>query len=74
MPWNRDRTISRKRCSVSSGSRGVVQGISKGPGKADALVERMDGEQPGVAGELTRRRLDDERRAEKVEDLRPGGC
>jgi hypothetical protein len=37
------------------------------------LVELAGGEQPGVAGELARRRLDDERRAEEVQDLGPGG-
>src|SRR5262249_26475014 len=37
------------------------------------LVELADGQQPGVTGELARRRLDDERRAEEVQDLGPGG-
>ena len=52
---------------------GVIEGLGKGLGQADALVELADGQQPGVAGELARRRLDDDRQAEKVEDLRPGG-
>jgi hypothetical protein len=50
----------------------VVQGVREGPGEPDAIVERADGEQPGVAGELPRRRLDDRRRAEEVQDLWPG--
>jgi hypothetical protein len=50
---------------------GVVERIGEGPGQADLLVELADGEQPGVAGELTRRWLDDERCAEEVEDLGP---
>jgi hypothetical protein len=53
------------------GVAGVVEGVGEGPGPADALVELTDGEQPGVAGELARRRLDEERRAEEVEDLCP---
>jgi hypothetical protein len=52
---------------------GVVEGFGKGPRQADALVESADGEQPGVAGESARRRLDDELRAEEVKDLGPGG-
>jgi hypothetical protein len=44
----------------------VIEGFGKGPSQADALVELADGEQPGIAGELTGRRLDDERRAEEV--------
>ena len=39
----------------------VVQGVGEGPGQADTLVERADGEQSGVAGELAWRRLDDKR-------------
>ena len=72
MPKTRERSISRKLCSVRSG-RGVVQGSSKCLCEADALVELADGEQPGVTGQLARGRLDDERRAEKVQDLWPGG-
>ena len=52
---------------------GVVEGFGEGSRQPDALVELADGEQAGVAGELTRRRLDDERRAEEVQDLGPGG-
>jgi Domain of unknown function (DUF4915) len=37
------------------------------------LVEPATGEQPGVAGEPTPRPLDDERRAEEVQDLGPWG-
>jgi hypothetical protein len=40
-------------------------------GQADALVEVADGQQPGIAGQLARRRLDDQRRAEEVQDLVP---
>jgi hypothetical protein len=36
------------------GVTGVVQGSSKCLREPDALVELADGEQPGVAGELTR--------------------
>jgi hypothetical protein len=53
------------------GVAGVVAGVGEGLGEAPALVGRADGEQPGVARELARRWLDDERRAEKVQDLRP---
>jgi hypothetical protein len=52
---------------------GVVQGVGEGPGESDALVELPDGKESGVAGELPRRGLDDERLAEEAEDLRPGG-
>ena len=51
---------------------GVVEGLGEGPGKADALVELADGEQPGVAGELAWGRLDYDRRAEEIEALLPG--
>jgi hypothetical protein len=44
---------------------GAVQGVAEGPGEPDAVIELADRQQPGVAGELARRRLDDERRAEK---------
>jgi hypothetical protein len=56
------------------GVAGIVEGLSKRPGQADALVELADGQQHGVAGEPTLRRLDDERRTEEVQDLWPGGC
>ena len=55
------------------GVAGIIEGRGEGPGEPDALVELADGEQPGVAGELAGRRLDDERRGEEVQDLRPGG-
>jgi hypothetical protein len=50
----------------------VVQGVGDGPGQADTLVERADGEQAGVPGERAWRRLDDKRGDEKVVDLWPG--
>ena len=53
------------------GVAGVVQGVGEGAGETDTFVELADGRQPGVAGALARRRRADERRAEKVEDLRP---
>jgi hypothetical protein len=37
------------------------------------LVERTDGKQSAIAGELAWRRLDHERRAEEVWALQPGG-
>src|SRR5262245_34241094 len=43
----------------------VVESVGNNPGEPDALVERADGLQPGIAGELAPRRLDDEWRAEK---------
>jgi hypothetical protein len=46
----------------------VVQSVCEVTGEPDAVVELANGEQP-VAGELARRRLDDEWRGEKVEDL-----
>src|SRR5262249_55346783 len=55
------------------GVAGVVEGGGEGPGEPNALVELADGQQPGVAGELARRRLNYDRRVEKVEALRPGG-
>src|SRR5262249_13509314 len=55
------------------GVAGVVQGVGEGPGKSDALVELADGEQPGITGELTGRGFDDDRRAEEIEVLWPGG-
>jgi hypothetical protein len=33
---------------------GVIERVGEGPGQANALVELADGEQPGVAGQLTR--------------------
>jgi hypothetical protein len=55
------------------GVPGVIEGLGKRPGQPEALVERVDGEQPGVAGELARRRLDEEGRAGEVEDFGSGG-
>src|SRR5262249_3368113 len=55
------------------GIAGVGQGVGEGPGEPDAVVELADGEQAGIAGELARRALDHEWRAEEVEDLGPGG-
>src|SRR5262245_28894763 len=55
------------------GIAGVVEGAGIGPCQPDALVELADGQQPGVAEESDRRWLNDERRAEEVQDLRPGG-
>jgi hypothetical protein len=54
------------------GVAGVAERIGEGPGQADLLGELADGEQPGVPGALARRRLDDQRGAEKVVDLWPG--
>src|SRR5262249_20115150 len=51
---------------------GVVEGVGESPGEPETLVERADGQQPG-SGELARRWLDHERRAEEVPDLWPGG-
>jgi hypothetical protein len=53
------------------GVPGVIECFGKGPGQSDALVELADGEQPRIAGQLTGRQLDDERRAEETEDLWP---
>jgi hypothetical protein len=52
-----------------AGGAGTVHGLGVGPPQPDAPAELADGEQPGVAGELARRRLDDEWRAEEVQDL-----
>src|SRR5262249_49188185 len=58
-------------CAV--GVAKAVEGSGEGLSKPDVLVELADGPQPGVAGELARRRLEDQRRAEKVQELGPGG-
>jgi hypothetical protein len=47
----------------------TVHALDGGAAEPDAPAELADGQQPGVAGELARRRLDDERRAEEVQDL-----
>src|SRR5262249_4858690 len=57
------------RCARSGRCGGVIAGFGKGPAPADALVERADGEQPGVAGQLARRRLENARRAKKTPGL-----
>jgi hypothetical protein len=49
----------------------VVECGGEGTSEPNVLVELADWEQPGVTGELTGRRLDDERRAEKTKDLLP---
>jgi hypothetical protein len=54
------------------GVPGIVESGGEGPGQANAVVELAEGEQPG-SGQLARRWLDDERRTEEVQDLRPGG-
>jgi hypothetical protein len=51
---------------------GVVERVREGPGEPDALIELADGQQPGIAGELARRRFEDKRGTEKVLDLWPG--
>jgi hypothetical protein len=63
--------LSRKFPSANCGPQaGVsIKGFGKRPGQTDAVVELADSQQPGVAGELTGRRFDDQRGAEKVEDL-----
>jgi hypothetical protein len=55
------------------GVAGGVEHVGQDSRESDALVELAKGEQPGVAGELARRRLDDQGRAEKIENLWPGG-
>jgi hypothetical protein len=52
---------------------GVVEGVGEVPGEPDVFVKLPDGKEPGAAGESARRRLQGERAAEGVEDLRPGG-
>jgi hypothetical protein len=37
---------------------GVIEGLGKSPGQADARIELADGKQSGIAGELAGRRLD----------------
>ena len=46
------------------GAAGVIECLSGGSGEPDAQVELAGRQQPGVAGELARPRLDDERGAE----------
>jgi hypothetical protein len=56
-----------------AGGAGTVHGLGEGAGEPDALVELAGGERSGVAGELAGRALYDERRAEEIQDLGPGG-
>jgi hypothetical protein len=53
---------------------GVVEGFGEGWRQPGAFAELADREQPGVAGLLAGRRLDDERGAEEVKDLWPAGA
>jgi len=78
LAWNDENTlrlcpVSRCLPSRKVGAAGVVERLSEGPGEPDALVELAEGQQSGVAGELGRRRLTDQRRAEGVRDLSSGG-
>jgi hypothetical protein len=57
-----------------AGGAGTVHGLGVGPPQPDAFVELPDGEQPGVSGQLARRRLKDRRRLEEIEDWRPNTC
>jgi hypothetical protein len=50
----------------------LVAGAAVSSGGTDVLVELADGEQTGITGQLTRRRLDDEWCPEEVQDLWPG--
>jgi hypothetical protein len=68
------------RASVSPGATGGSRagafrraGVGERAGEPDPLVELADGEQAGVAGGLALRGLDRQRRADKFQDLRPGG-
>jgi len=56
------------------GASGVVERLIEGPGEPDALVELAVRQQPGIAEELARPGLDDERSVEGIQDLWPGGC
>jgi hypothetical protein len=47
------------------GIAGFAQGVREGTGEPGTVVEWVDGEQPGVAGEPTVRRPNDERSAKK---------
>src|SRR2546423_8229253 len=72
MPSTRARTISRKLARSVPG-RGGRRGRPRRPGEFDPFVERTDGQQPSVAGELAWRWRQDEWRAKAVQDLRPDG-
>ena len=54
------------------GVAGIIEGVGEGSAEFDVLVELADGQQPGVAGELALGRLDDQKRAEKIEGMWPG--
>ena len=47
----------------------AVEGVGANSAESQALVERSDGKHPAIAGELPRRWLDHERRAEKIQAL-----
>jgi hypothetical protein len=53
------------------GVAGVVQGASVGPGEPNALVELADGEHTVIILHMFMYRVDDERRAEKIQALGP---
>lgn len=55
------------------GVAGVVEDGGEGLDEPNAPIELANGQQPGIAGRLARGRLHDQRRAEEVEDLLPGG-
>jgi hypothetical protein len=55
-----------------SGRIGVVDCLFEGPGAPDALIELAAGQRSGASSDLARRRLDKKRRAEEVQDVRPG--
>jgi hypothetical protein len=42
----------QERVLGEAGVAGVVEGIGEGPREPEVLIEQVDGEQPGVAGEL----------------------
>jgi hypothetical protein len=44
---------------------GIIECLGKSLGQADVLIKLADGKQSGIAGELARRRLDHQRRAEE---------
>jgi hypothetical protein len=52
------------------GGAGVVQGGGESPGEPDKLVELANGQEPGVAGELTRLRLRPTRCKENNDPIR----
>jgi hypothetical protein len=44
----------QERVFGQTGIAEVIEGLREGPGPSDALIELANGQQPGVAGELTR--------------------